>query len=674
VSRSDWGGRVLRPPHGRLGLPRGSAWERYSMTNATTPRYDTIVVGAGHAGCEAALSAARMGCRVLLLAIDLDKVAAMPCSPSIGGMAKGQLVKEIDALGGEMAKVTDQTAISYKTLNTKKGPAVHSTRTQNDKNRYHVVMKSVIEHQPRLDLKQAMVEKIVVENARVVGIRDATGFAYLAETVILATGTFLGGLLHIGPTAIQAGRAGEFAAYGLAACLKTLGFTLGRMKTGTPPRLKRDSIDFSKFSRQEGISAPTPFSHATAEIRLPQVASYIGRTNAVSQAIVRNNLTQSALYSGAIKGVSARYCPSFEDKVVRFPDRDSHQVILEPEGLDTEEIYASGLGNSLPLAVQIEFVRSVAGLESAEVVRPAYAIEYDYVNPVQLSATLETKRVHGLFMAGQINGTSGYEEAAAQGLWAGINAACQVQGRPAFVLDRSQAYMGVMIDDLVVKGTREPYRMFTSRAEYRLMLREDNADLRLMAHGRDLGLIGDRTFQALQSRRRSISNEIQRLRRTVIRPDARANDYLIRNGSQPIATGVELSKLLKRTDLDYDVVRALAPSPESIGARIIQQVEIEIKYEGYIQRQQREIAKFNDLEKIHIPAGFDYDKIQGLSNELRGKLKSVGPRSLGQAARIDGMTPAAISVLMVSLRKEIRTAIDSSARKRGQLDSKGGET
>lgn len=626
--------------------------------------YDIIVVGAGHAGSEAALAAARMGCVVLLVAIDLDKVAAMPCSPSIGGMAKGQLVKEIDALGGQMARITDKTAIQYRTLNTKKGPAVHSSRTQNDKMRYHIAMKSVLENQPGLDLKQALVEHLVVENGQVAGIIDQTGFHYQAQTVVLATGTFLSGLLHIGSTAVKAGRAGEFAAYGLAESLQQVGFSLGRLKTGTPPRLKRSSIDFDAFTPQPPDENPTPFSYFTEKITMPQLPSYIGYTDPSVHDLVRKNLQFSALHGGMIKGTAARYCPSFEDKIVRFPEKDRHQIILEPEGLETDEIYASGLGNSLPLDIQIQVVRSVKGLNDAEIMRPAYAIEYDYINPIELQPTLETRKVAGLFLAGQINGTSGYEEAGAQGLWAGINAACRIQGRAPFVLDRSQGYMGVMIDDLVTRGTTEPYRMFTSRAEYRLMLREDNADLRLMQIGHDLGLIGAETLYEVNDRKNLIEKEISRVRKVVIKPSAEVNAFLTDRHTRPLSNGTRLDQLLKRAQVDYNAVTLLSPSPWPIDVKVARQVEIEIKYEGYIKRQLKEIEKYRHLERMKIPEGFDYSSVHGLSNELKEKLVACHPTSLGQAARIDGMTPAALSVLMISLKASREKGVSNGVSSR----------
>lgn len=614
-----------------------------------TRKYDIIVVGAGHAGCEAALAAARMGCSVLLLAIDLDKIAAMPCSPSIGGMAKGQLVKEIDALGGAMAKISDISAIQYHTLNTSRGPAVQSTRTQNDKLKYHEAMKSLIEKTKGIDLKQAMVEELIIENGKVKGVTDQTGFSFSSDAVVLATGTFLKGVIHIGSKSFNAGRAGEFASMGLAAFLVKYGFKVGRMKTGTPPRLHRASIDFSAFVRHDSDPDPAAFSFFSEKSSMPMMPSYIGHTNKKAHDLIRKNLKNSALYGGHITGKSARYCPSFEDKIVKFPQRQSHQIILEHEGVDTEEIYASGLGNSMPMEIQIEFVRSVEGLENAEIMRPAYAIEYDYINPKQLNPTLETKSVKGLFFAGQINGTSGYEEAAAQGLWAGVNAACRVQKRDPFILDRSQAYMGVMVDDLVTRGTKEPYRMFTSRAEYRLMLREDNADLRLAEKGFSMGLVDEKSLKLTREIRDCTEKEIRRIQKTIIKPSESVNAWLESKNSPVITTGIKLDQLLKRADMSYFDVEYLCPAPDPVSQRVKRQVEIEIKYQGYIARQLKEIKKFKNMEKIKIPEGIDFSLIHGLSNEMKEKLAEVMPDSLGQASRIDGMTPAAISVLMIAI-------------------------
>jgi tRNA uridine 5-carboxymethylaminomethyl modification enzyme len=613
--------------------------------------YDVIVVGAGHAGCEAALAAARMGCRTLVFSIYLDTVAHMPCSPSVGGLGKGHLVREVDALGGEIAKVTDQTAIQFRTLNTRKGPAVQGTRTQNDKVRYRTCMKAVIERQENLEIKQSLVEELLVEGNRIVGVRDHLGVEFLSSAVVLTTGTFLHGLIHIGTRQIPSGRAGEFPANGLADNLAALGFQLGRMKTGTPARIRRKSIDFSQFTEQKGDEEPRPFSLFTEKIPLPQVSCFIGRTHSRTHELVRRHIHLSPLYSGAIRGVSARYCPSLEDKVVKFPQKEHHQIILEPEGLDTEEMYASGTGNSLPYEIQLQLVQSVPGLDEAEIMRCAYAIEYDFVFPTQLLPTLESKRIKGLFMAGQINGTSGYEEAAAQGIYGGINAALQVQKRPPFVLDRCEAYIGVMVDDLVTRGTREPYRIFTSRAEYRLLLREDNADFRLMERGHELGLIGGAVLKEMRERKRQLAAELDRLSRVRLKPTEDVNSYLGGKNSAPLGGSVSLVQLLKRPELAYLDLEALGKGDSSLSVAVKRQVEIHCKYEGYLQRQEAEARKFKDLERMRIPEEFDYQLVPGLSHEVRQRLVEIRPTSLGQASRIPGITPAAISILMVYLKR-----------------------
>ena len=615
-------------------------------------KYEVIVVGAGHAGCEAALAAARMGCSTLLLTMGLDTVAQMSCNPSIGGLAKGHLVHEIDALGGEMGLNIDETGIQFRRLNMRKGPAVRAGRAQADRMAYSARMKLVLESVGLLDLKQGVVEEVVVQNYRVVGVKTREGIEFLGRSVVITAGTFMRGLIHVGMNSYAGGRAGEPAAEKLSVCLRSLGFVVGRLKTGTPARLSARSINFSKLETQPGDAVIRPFSFLNDKIERDQVDCYIANTNEKTHEIIRNNIHKSPLYAGVIEGVGPRYCPSIEDKVVRFPDKLSHQSFVEPEGVKGAEMYPSGLSTSLPADVQLQYFRSMLGFERVEIMRPGYAIEYDFVEPRQIKSTLETREVAGLFHAGQINGTSGYEEAAGQGLLAGINAALQCQQRDPLVIRRDQGYLGVMVDDLVTQETTEPYRMFTSRAEYRLLLREDNADLRLTGIGKNVGLVADDRWQRYQKKVGLMERAVDVCRGTTI--TNKNERFCSLFGLGELKSGITLEQVIKRPEVSLQQVKEEIPELSDLPEKVLEQLEIAIKYEGYISRQIEQVERFVEFEKVKIPDDMDYTEIASISTEVREKLIKYRPSSLGQAGRIQGVTPAAVAVLNIYLRKNSR--------------------